>query len=675
MKRSLCSLVLLAACLSGGPEALLAQYKQDPVYSYQAMPRPTRGTFDNDVVYYIMVDRFFDGNPANNVPTFAFPGNPKDPQERRLRNELNRALLPMIFDPTRSYMGLYWGGDLAGIHQKLAYLEELGVTELVLTPIMDNANGYLSLPDADFYLRRSKEDKPAQPDYAKLITSYHGYWIRDWYAIDEHFRDPKDGPENPYGSLRRLLDSAQDKDIGIVLDITLNQTSPMSLGVWPDKAGVYNKDKLIAGFDWEAVQTADHGWFHEYFVIDFTNPSLWQLEHGCLAAGLPDLDQSNEATSKYLLGVADFWMNINPGGAEISGFRVDAVKHVGVEFWQLFENDVILRDADATLFGEYWNGGYNSDRSLDFVRQTQYFSQYDFDSSFAVRRYFAGDYSWNGRPWVLRHLLTPRPPDRTIWQKLLDPGAVLVPPQSAREKVTYAEAASWMLFLENHDLPRLRTLYPEMSDEAYLSALAFILMAPRVPLLEYGVETGLGVPWDPRERGADGIGADPFCRPMMVFPGQPGFNQTIFQGTKKLISLRRHHDFLRFGNARFLNPPGGDYSRDLYLQRYAEHPNDDTVLTYAFAPEAREVTFTLPEGDYTVMDAMSGDMLAVSGRTWQASLEPQQFRIFLYQRVIQGQTPPPVVPAKRQKTAAPSPQAPATAPASPHVPPPAAPSP
>lgn len=662
-------LVLLALGLTGAPEVLWAQFKQDPVYSYQAMPRPTRGTFDNDVVYYILVDRFFDGDPANNIPTFAFPDRPEDSKEIRARNALNRALLPMIFDPTRSYMGLYWGGDLAGVHQKLAYLEELGVTQVVLTPIMDNANGYLSLPEADFYLRRSKDDKPAQPDYAKLITSYHGYWIRDWYYIDEHFRDPKDGSGNPYGSLRRLLDAAGKKEIGIVLDITLNQTSPMSLGIWPDYAGVYNQDKLIAGFNWDAVQDADHGWFHRYFVIDFTNPSTWELIHGCLAAGLPDLNQSNEAASKYLLGVADFWMNINPGGTQISGFRVDAVKHVAINFWQLFENDVILRNSNATLFGEFWDGGYNDPNSLKFAKQTQYFSQYDFDSSFAVRRYFAGDYSWNGRPWVIRHLLTPRPPDRTIWQKLLDPGAVLVPPQSAREKIPYAESASWMLFLENHDLVRLRTEYPEMSDEAYLSALAFILMAPRVPLLEYGVETGLGVPWDPREKGADGIGADPFCRPMMVFPQQPGFNQYLFQGVKKLIALRKQHDFLRFGNARFLNPPGGDYSRDLYLQRYALHPNDDTILTYAFAPEAREITLKLPEGNYTVTDALTGEVLAAMGRTWEVSLKPNQFRIFKYQRVLRNQTAAASIEEATPETPpAPAPASSATAPASQHAP-------
>lgn len=668
MKRLLSGLLLGLLLGASAPESSPAQNKQAPIYSFQAMPRPTRGTYDNDVVYYVLVDRFFDGDPANNVPTFAFPDNPIDSKEERLRKELNRALLPMIYDPTRSYMGLYWGGDLAGIHQKLAYLEELGVTQLVLTPIMDNANGYLQLPGADFYLRRSKKDKPTQPDYAELITSYHGYWIRDWYYIDEHFRDPKDGTENPYGSLRRLLDAAGKVDIGINLDITLNQTSPMTLGVWPDYAGVYNKDKLIAGLDWEAIQEKDHGWFHQYFVIDFTNPSTFDLEHGCLAAGLPDLDQSNEATSKYLLGVADFWMNINPGGTQISGFRVDAVKHVEVEFWQLFENNVILKNGDATLFGEFWNGGYNSPRSLEFAKETQYFSQYDFDSSFAVRRYFAGDYSWDGRPWVIRHLLTPRPPDRTIWQKLLDPGAVLVPPESAREKIPYAESASWMLFLENHDLVRLRTKYPEMSDEAYLSALAFILMAPRVPLLEYGVETGLGVPWDPRERGADGIGADPFCRPMMVFPGEPGYNHYLFAGTKQLIALRKSHDFLRFGNARFLNPPGGDFSRDLYMQRYAQHPNDDTVITYAFAPEARDITLTLPEGNYTVTDAISNEMLAVMGRTWEVSLKPNQFRIFKYQRVMPGETVEPVPAASPQTPAAPGSKAPVAAPASPHAP-------
>lgn len=84
--------------------------------------------WQDENIYFIMVDRFFDGNVENNYDV-----NPKDPRA-------------------------YHGGDLEGVIQKLDYIQKMGFTTIWLTPIMDN-----------------------QP------KGYHGYWITDFKKVDEHF--------------------------------------------------------------------------------------------------------------------------------------------------------------------------------------------------------------------------------------------------------------------------------------------------------------------------------------------------------------------------------------------------------------------------------------------------------------------------------------------------------
>jgi alpha-amylase len=90
-------------------------------------------TWQDEIIYFIMVDRFHNGDPTNDYEV-----NTHD----------QRA---------------YHGGDLAGVTKKLDYLKSLGITSIWLTPIVDN------------------EDK-----------GYHGYWTKDFYKVEEHFGSLED---------------------------------------------------------------------------------------------------------------------------------------------------------------------------------------------------------------------------------------------------------------------------------------------------------------------------------------------------------------------------------------------------------------------------------------------------------------------------------------------------
>ena len=137
-----------------------------------AEPLDPRGKFQgltpDDVLYLIMVDRFADGDTAND----------------------HLASMPGTFD--RAKPRAYHGGDLRGIEDHLDYLRRLGVTALWLTPIVAND--------------------------AHSPADYHGY-----SAVDEYEVNPRCGA----GSDRRRLVSAAHRDgIKMMLDIVVNDVGP-----------------------------------------------------------------------------------------------------------------------------------------------------------------------------------------------------------------------------------------------------------------------------------------------------------------------------------------------------------------------------------------------------------------------------------------------------------------
>src|SRR4051812_46623377 len=71
--------------------------------------------FKNEVIYQVFTDRFCNGDTKNDDP------------------EISKGL----FDPNKQNWGVYWGGDLEGIRQKLDYIKGLGATAIWFSPVID----------------------------------------------------------------------------------------------------------------------------------------------------------------------------------------------------------------------------------------------------------------------------------------------------------------------------------------------------------------------------------------------------------------------------------------------------------------------------------------------------------------------------------------------------------
>src|SRR5579863_7034369 len=103
--------------------------------------------FKKQVIYQIVTDRFYDGDPTNDNP----------------------AESPGLFDATHTNWQAYWGGDLAGIQHQLSYIKGMGATAIWVSPVVNNENLQCNLPG--------------------VFAPYHNYWNRDFMNIEEHFGD------------------------------------------------------------------------------------------------------------------------------------------------------------------------------------------------------------------------------------------------------------------------------------------------------------------------------------------------------------------------------------------------------------------------------------------------------------------------------------------------------
>lgn len=131
--------------------------------------------WDESVIYFMVTDRFFDGNGSNNTAS----------GEKTYGKD---------------NAGLYHGGDFAGITQKLDYLEDLGINTIWITPIVENIPG-VTVTDT------GKEDVPYN-------AAYHGYWASDFTKLN-----PTLGTKEEF---QTLIDQAHNRGIRIMVDIVVN---------------------------------------------------------------------------------------------------------------------------------------------------------------------------------------------------------------------------------------------------------------------------------------------------------------------------------------------------------------------------------------------------------------------------------------------------------------------
>lgn len=324
-------------------------------------------SWHNATVYFVLTDRFENGNPKNDNSY----GRHKDGMQE---------------------IGTFHGGDLAGLTRKLDYLQQLGVNALWISSPLEQIHGWVGGgTKGDF------------PHYA-----YHGYYTMDWTKLDANM-----GTED---ELRTLVDEAHKRGIRILFDVVMNHTGYATLADMQEYqfGALYLKgDELTKTLgkhwtDWKPGSGQSWHSFNDY--INFGDKAAWQNWWGenwirtdigdydtpgfddltMSLAFLPDLKTESTQSAglpvfyrhkpdTHAKEIADatvrdyltHWLSQWVRDYGIDGFRVDTAKHVEKAGWQQLKEQSVaalaewkkanpdkkLDDASFWMTGESWGHG------------------------------------------------------------------------------------------------------------------------------------------------------------------------------------------------------------------------------------------------------------------------------------------------------------------------------
>lgn len=173
----------------------------------------------------------------------------------------------------------YQGGDLLGITKKLDRIDQLGFTTIILSPIMANA-----------------------------ADGYHGYWIEDFYELEEQFGTRED--------LHKLVEEAHGRDIKVVLEFVTN---------------------YVASSHPFVTDSSKEDWFKKNNFEQ--TPSTQWLDQ------VEVLNQDNKEVENYLTDVATFWMD----EVDIDGFKINDADRASESFLENFTKQVKAKNPDFYL--------------------------------------------------------------------------------------------------------------------------------------------------------------------------------------------------------------------------------------------------------------------------------------------------------------------------------------
>ena len=279
--------------------------------------RAATPTSHPEMIYFVMLDRFENGDPSNDKGALTGPA-------------ATTGFLP-------SDTGFYHGGDLRGLINRIPYIKSLGFTAIWVTPVV--------------------RQLPVAVDGRS--AAYHGYWGVGFDQVDPHLGTMAD--------FKEFVSTAHAQQMKVILDIVVNHTADvihsLSTGEYVGLADhpytttngkVFDPKKLaetanfpgldqlsaITSFpnrpliDPENLTVKSPAWLNDprnYHNRGNVGQSEESMQYGDFF-GLDDLFTESPAVLKGWVDVFTTWI----ATTGIDGFRIDTARHVNKEFWNAF---------------------------------------------------------------------------------------------------------------------------------------------------------------------------------------------------------------------------------------------------------------------------------------------------------------------------------------------------
>jgi alpha-amylase len=510
-------------------------------------PIPGKTYFNTDrewreeFIYFLLVDRFHDDTA---------------------RAPATRSEARTLGIPTPD---TFYGGKLNGIRRNLDYIAGLGCTALWLSPIFENNAG-----------------------------AYHGYNITNYFDVDPHFGTKQD--------LIDLVDAAHARNppMKVVLDVVINHSGDN--WYYPGNVDyLYSNGQQFDFGDWRRDDRP--------VPTELRNPDLYhrrgritdggwdtypELQHGDIVS-LKDYANDDDSRGSELINILIrahcYWIR----EADVDGFRVDAVKHMGELACSRFSSMVreyaySLGKRDFFLFGE---AASSSDDLYDRYIGPNTSRQDDSTVFFGITslldfRLAQGVYGDDTRR-----------PLRDVIKGFADPASLIDRLAAQRKRaLNRGELGRYLVtFVDNHDSfwqpgGRIGSQAPEAQ---VVGAIGYLLCALGTPCIYYGTEQGF-----------EGRGGDLQMREAMFDVSRPGVNLLntecwIYKEIAAIAAVMRTSAPLRFGRMYFRQISGdGVHFGDPYGSTY--------TLAFSRLLYGREVLVA-----YNVSASPRKDCVAVDG--------------------------------------------------------------
>lgn len=206
-------------------------------------------TWDNVNAYFVLTDRFYNGDTTNDHSYF---------RQNGLSGDENVAT--------------FHGGDLAGLTQKLDYFDKLGVNAIWITAPYEQVHGWVSGKDQKF------------PHYA-----FHGYYTLDWSSMDQNMGTVEE--------LRTFVNACHSKGIRVIMDVVMNHVgynNTQDMITYKHGYTEHTNGWLAkTGGKWDANDTVK--WENSYWDSSWFGPWIRSFgyasgdEYGGSCGGLPDV--------------------------------------------------------------------------------------------------------------------------------------------------------------------------------------------------------------------------------------------------------------------------------------------------------------------------------------------------------------------------------------------------
>ncbi len=360
-----------------------------------------QGVTGKDFIYLLMPDRFANGDPSNDI----IKGYRDEMSDRQ--NKFSRH-----------------GGDLKGIVDHLDYLEQLGVTTIWPTPVIEN-------------------DMPLMSEWGNNVAGYHGYWFTDHYNVDKRLGGNK--------GYKDFCNAVHKKGMKVIQDAVYNHVGnhhwfildpPMKdwVNVWPSFQGPNHKEEV----------------FYDPYVSAIDKKIMldgWFVPH------LPDLNQRNPYVANFLIQHA-IWTTEEFG---IDGWRVDTYKYCDEQFMNNVNIALEKEFPHLTVFGESWvnsitANAYFTRNNMKVPFKHNAKGMLDFQTSFAI----------------LAGMNEPGNGVNKIYNTLA-------------QDVLYKDPMNNCIFMDNHDMDRVYSVVDE-DWSRLKAGLNWLLTLRGIPQLYYGTE-------------------------------------------------------------------------------------------------------------------------------------------------------------------------------------------